>query len=71
MFENIGFATYGRFEMEKDWYIYPTTGINRLYYIHGGVVTYTGGGKNIPLKPGKLYIFPQNLCYPYLISFFF
>lgn len=61
MFETVDFATYGRFKMLTDWYIYPTTGINRLYYVHSGTATYTGSGKDIALLPGRVYIFPQNL----------
>ena len=61
MFKNIIFTIYGRSTMYTDWHIYPSVGINRMYYIHSGSVSYIRDNIKKTLTPGNLYIFPQNL----------
>ena len=61
MFKNIIFTIYGRSTKHTDWHIYPSVGINRLYYVHSGSVTYIRGKVKKTLTPGNIYLFPQNL----------
>lgn len=66
MFEDISFITYGRCRKNKDWYIAPLPGVNRIYYIHSGNVLYCNDIETRLLRQGMAYIFPQNLSFKLL-----
>lgn len=58
---------YGNTIVLPDWEIDEKegTGYIRIYYIHGGEVTYTGAGQSCRLTPGGVYIMPN--CIPYQV----
>lgn len=68
MFDYISTYHYGRcVKTKNDWSI-PSIWVNRLYYIHSGEVTVLLDGVPYDLKPGKLYLFPQNMRFELLLS---
>ena len=56
---------YGNTIVLPDWEIDEKegTGYIRIYYIHGGEVTYTGAGQSCRLTPGGVYIMPNSIPY--------
>lgn len=61
MFDYISTYHYGRsVKTRSDWSI-QSIWINRLHYIHSGEVTVLLDGTPYNLKPGILYLFPQNM----------
>lgn len=61
MFLHSVLFAYGRHTITESWYVDATIGINRLYYIHSGSVTFRHPDGDITLTPGQLYLLPQNL----------
>ena len=50
----------GSLIVPEKWVPNVTSGINRLYYIHGGEGGYIKNGNLIPFKTGKLYLIPGS-----------
>ena len=68
MFDYISTYHYGRCtKTHQDWSI-PSIWVNRLYYIHSGEVTVLLDGIPYALKPGRLYLFPQNEKFELVLS---
>ena len=67
MFDYISTYHYGRCVKNSDWYI-KSIGVNRIHYIHRGEITVLLDGVPHELKPGILYLFPQNLKFELLLS---
>lgn len=68
MFDYISTYHYGRCaKTHNDWSI-PSIWVNRLYYIHSGEVTVLLDGTPYDLKPGILYLFPQNMRFELILS---
>ena len=61
MFLHSVLFAYGRHTITESWYVDAAIGINRLYYIHSGSVTFRHPEGDITLTPGNLYLLPQNL----------
>jgi len=68
MFDYITTYHYGRCaKTYNDWSI-PSIWVNRLHYIHSGEVTVLLDGVPYDLKPGILYLFPQNMRFELILS---
>lgn len=68
MFDYISTYHYGRcMKSSNDWDIQPIC-MNRVHYIHCGEVTVLLDGVPYDLKPGIIYLFPQNLKFELLLS---
>lgn len=68
MFEYLSTYHYGRcVKDENDWYV-KSIGVNRIYYLNEGNVTVKADGKPYTLKPGMLYLFPQNLKFEVVLA---
>lgn len=53
--------TFGREVITQNWPVSTSIGVNRLYYIHKGNISFAIGSKKYPLKSGYLYLLPQNI----------
>lgn len=60
LFDYLTTYHYGRCVKSSDWYL-KTIGINRVYYIHSGILSVLLDHKQYQLQEKFLYIFPQNL----------
>lgn len=68
MFDHISTYHYGRcVKTHQDWSI-PSIWVNRIYYIHSGEVTVLLDGIPYGLKPGILYLFPQNTKFELVLT---
>ena len=68
MFDYISTSHYGRcVKHRSNWYI-KSVGLNRLYYVHSGSATILLDSVPHELKPGKIYLFPQNLKFEPLLT---
>ena len=54
----------GHCTVPNEWITLVRGGINRIYYIDGGVGGYIEEGKRIPFEIGKLYFIPSYACIP-------
>lgn len=53
--------TFGREVITGNWPVSTSIGVNRLYYIHKGNVSFLIGDVKYALKTGYLYLLPQNI----------
>lgn len=68
MFDYISTYHYGRcVKSSNDWDIQSVC-VNRMHYIHYGEVTVLLDGAPYNLKPGIIYLFPQNMKFELLLS---
>ena len=68
MFDYISTYHYGRcVKSRNDWDIQSVC-VNRIHYIHNGEVTVLLDGVPYHLKPGIIYLFPQNKKFELLLS---
>lgn len=58
---------YGRCVKSRDDWDIQSVCVNRLHYIHSGEVTVLLDGVPYDLKPGMLYLFPQNMKFELLL----
>lgn len=68
MFNDLSTYHYGRcVKTISNWHIQSIC-INRLHYLHSGEVTVLLNGVPYDLKPGVIYLFPQNLKFELVLS---
>ena len=68
MFDYLSTYHYGRcVKSSRDWDIQSVC-VNRIHYIHNGEVTVLLDGLPYDLKPGIIYLFPQNMKFELLLS---
>lgn len=53
--------TFGREVIAGTWPVSSSVGVNRIYYIHKGNITFAIGEEKYLLKSGYLYLLPQNI----------
>jgi len=69
MFEHISTYHYGRCVKNlHNWHVVKSIGINRLHYIHSGSVSVLLNDTLYELKPGRFYLFPQNLKFELILN---
>lgn len=58
-------AEYGNVLVSEDWFVRENApcGFVRVYYVHGGDVTYTDCDTKVKLKAGEIYLFPSAKAY--------
>lgn len=67
MFDYLSTYHYGRcVKSRNDWHI-QSVFVNRIHYIHNGEVTVLLDGVKYHLKPGIIYLFPQNMKFELLL----
>jgi len=68
MFNHISTYHYGRCVKTKNDWSLQSVCVNRLHYIHSGEVTVLLDGTAFHLKPGILYLFPQNMKFELILT---
>lgn len=67
MIDSLSTYHFGRCVKSRDDWDLQSICVNRLHYIHSGEVTVLLDGVPYDLKPGMLYLFPQNMKFELLL----